>query len=268
MSNNPCARSLALYLQAPAHPLSGVEMVKALKSSLEAVECPSGEELFQNRFGELIGAPKSTINDWSHGKLVEPIKRFLCGLERLTETERTKFLGRLCRPCPRLHDPQIAHDPGAVQALSALLNQTSALTFIVGSEAARTYLVTAMGNSVAWHARARGLDVHRPDRFVPVPGVSYLMEPCALPQLRTTFRRLWPSLVDSKSPITILNGVWELLPEVRLRVAKAAAKRHVLIADEPGLDLQRMHWRVRVNVVSIEISPRNPDRFHIAVRAL
>lgn len=144
-------------------------MVKALKIALESVECPSGEKLFQKRFGELIGAPKSTINDWSHGKLVDPIKRFLCGLERLTEMERSKLLHRICRRCPRLHDRAIAQDPGAVRAITALLNQPSGLTFVAGPEAARTYLVTAMGNSVAWRARACGLDMNRLDDLVPVP---------------------------------------------------------------------------------------------------
>ena len=266
MIKHQCAESPAVLLQAPAHPLSGSDMVKTLKQSLESVECPAGEELFQKRFGELLGAPKSTINDWSHGKLAEPIKRFLCGLERLTEIERSRLVHRMCRPCPRFHDPQIAHDANAVGALTAILNQPSGVTFIVGPEAARTYLITAMGNSVAWRTRACGLDVHRPDAFVPVPGVSYLAEPCSLPQLRALFRHLWPRLIDRKNTLMILNGIWGQLPEMRLRVAKSAARRHVLVADDPGLDLRRIRWRTQLNVISIEISTGDAQRFHITVQ--
>jgi hypothetical protein len=189
MVKNQCAESPAILLRAPAHPMSGSEMIQHLKESLDSVECPSGEELMQKRFGEPIGAPKSTIHDWSHGRLVKPIKRFLCGLERLTEIDRSNFLRRICQPCPRLLDAAIAHDPSAVRALSALLTQPSGLTFVVGPEAARTYVVTATGHSVAWQDRACGLDVHRPDQFVPVPGVFYLASPCSSDQLRLAHLR-------------------------------------------------------------------------------
>ena len=266
-SKNSCAENPAVLVQPPAHPLSGREMIQNLRRSLDSVECPSGEELLQKRFGELLGAPKSTIHDWSHRESMEPVRRFVCGLERLTESQRSKFLRSICRRCPRLDAPEIAHDLRAVQALTAILDQPSGLTFIVGPEAARTYLVTAMGNSVAWRTRPCGLDVHRPDGFFPVPGVSYLAHPCSLAQLRATFRLLWPCLIDGNTSIMILNGIWGSLPEMRSKVAQSAAKRHVLVADEPGLDLGRTQWRVPLNIVSIETLVGDALRFQITVQA-
>ena len=109
----------------------------------------------------------------------------------------------------------------------------------------------AMGNSVAWKTRACGLDVHRPDHFVPVPGVWYLADPCPPPQLRELFRRLWPELRDPATPLLILNGIWGALPEVRSTVASSAAKRHVLIADEPGVAIRPPNWRAPINVITV-----------------
>lgn len=244
-----------------------MDVIQALKRAVETAECPPGSNLLQRRFAELIGIPKSTANDWFHGQLAEPIKRFLCGLERLTDCERSDLFHEFLRPCPRLEGLAIANNPSALFALRALLEQKTGISFITGSDAARTYLVTAMGNSVAWRARVSGLDIHRPDRFVPVPGVFYVMDPCTSAQLRCLFRKIWSNLVDSGASVLILNGIWTILPEVRSKVARLAAKRHVLVSDPPGLDLHRTDWRIPLNVISIGSSTSDVAKLHVAIES-
>lgn len=151
--------------------------MRNLKKALDAAECRSGEVLQQKAFGTLIGAPKSTAHDWMYTERAEPIKRFLCGLERLNAKDRNALLNQLCRPCPRLEDIASAHDDAALNAIKAILSHRTGVTFIASSsDKIRTYLATAMGNFVAPESHVAGLESHTPNDFIPIPGVHYLFE--------------------------------------------------------------------------------------------
>jgi hypothetical protein len=43
---------------------------------------------------------------------------FPCGLERLSEAQRTGMLRSLCRECPCVQLPRLAHDQEAVHSLN------------------------------------------------------------------------------------------------------------------------------------------------------
>jgi transcriptional regulator with XRE-family HTH domain len=119
-------------------------VVRKLKQSLDQTECPPGTCLTQKQFGELLGIPKSTINDWYHGNLAPQIRYFLCALERLPEVARTALLRELCRECPRLDHPRLSQDPETIALLKTVLAQPVGLTLIRGDrDDLRSCLITA-----------------------------------------------------------------------------------------------------------------------------
>lgn len=220
---------------APAYPSDSRKIIKTLKEALDRAELLSGGEIEQKRFGELLGLPKSTVNDWMHGRLVEQIERFVCALERLDDTARLRFLRQICRPCPRLSDGWFSHDQAVVTGLTATARQLCGLTFVSGPvDMLRTYVVTAIGNSAAGMIRACGFDVHNPKTFVPIPGVFYLENPCSQEDLRKIVHAVWTNCNDCDSPLVVLNGVWNAAPELQSEIISAAKHKHVLVTDDFG----------------------------------
>ena len=256
---------LAGLVEPPAYPKSANEVIRQLKKAMDRVECQAGLELAQIDFGRLIGAPKSTIHDWYHGNLAAPIKHFLCALERLNENQRTELLRELCRDCPRLQHPRLAFDPQAVNSLSALLAQSTGLTFIVGAEDLQTFLITAWGNSATRlnpSLQVCGLDLHKPDLFVPVSGVLYLGNPNDSAQVRELARSVWKQIEDSHANLVLLNRVWSAVPELRNKIVACARNRHVILADqsEAVAPMLRISNRVPTNVVTITAAPKHQIR--------
>lgn len=231
------------FVVSPAYPKLATEVIRQLKKAMDEVEYPPGHQLTLKRFGLLIGTPRSTIHDWYYGNLPAPIKYFLCSMERLSEIQRTGLLRELCRDCPRLLHPRLAHDAQAVNTLRGLLAQPTGLTFVVGStDAIRTFLITALGNSAGRFIPYRtvcGLDLHRPDFFVPVSGVLYWRNP----QVETAIakplvRGLWKDIQNSTADVFLFNGLWSIMPEIRSEIVELARHRNVIVADgleSPGL---------------------------------
>jgi hypothetical protein len=241
-------------LQPPAYPKAANEVMRLLKKSIEAVERPPERELELKEFGQLIGAQRSTIHDWYHGELPKPMKNFLCAMERLSELQRINILRTLCRDCPRLDHRRLAHDPPAVRALSSLIGQMNGLTLVVGAnEELRTFVITAIGNSALRFLSVRaiaGLDVHRPDLFVPVPTVLYFPKPENSSQVQDLIAEAWPAIENSSAKLILLNGVWTLVPLLRPSIQKLARRAHVVVADHLDATPQQLwgHFRSRITV--------------------
>lgn len=240
----PVFASHSGLLPPPAYPKAANEVIRLLKKAIDGVERPTGHKLELREFGQLIGVPRSTIHDWYHGELPKPMKYFLCVMERLPELHRLNVLRELCRDCPRLDHPRLAHDQQAVSALKSLIPQTNGLTFVVGpNEDLRTFVITAIGNSAVRFLSVRdvtGLDVHRPVLFVPVPSVLYLRGPQDSSQTKGLIEELWPAIEGSSAKLVLLNRVWALAPGLRHRIQTLARRKHVVVADHllaipPGL---------------------------------
>jgi hypothetical protein len=225
---------------------------------------PLGGELTQKRFAELTGVPKSTVHDWFYGRLVDQIRGLLCCLERLNLSQRAALLQQICRDCPRIDDPRLAHDQQTVTVLKALVRQPCGLTLIGGRpEGARTFLVTAMGNSAAGWLQACGLDVRPPEFFVPVSGVFYL-DASHRPMDRSAIvHALWPVILSCRAQLLILNGVWNSVPELHPKIIAAARSRNVIIADGFGPE-QWNQWQwpgLRLTRASVSQSHSDNNRF-------
>jgi hypothetical protein len=273
MSKKKCtygnAGSATVLALGPLFLKSGNELVRELKGALDRAEFPSGGCLTQKRFAELIGLPKSTINDWYHSPLVGQIKGFLGGLERLSELERTNLLRQFCRDCFRLNDPRLAHDPQSVSTLIHLVQQPSGLAFISSrSDSARTFLISAMGNSAGLEVRACGLDMHKPDTFVPVNGVLYLCKPCSPAEIGPILRDVWPTIADSEAQLLLFNGIWSAGPDFRVKAGEMAKDRNVLIADNFDDAIPRLRdWRgVNASLISVDWEEREGGRLRVSIQ--
>ena len=223
-------------IKSPAFCQTGPELVRRLKKRLDLIECGPGKNLTQKQFGEVLGVPKSTMNDWFVDPLPEPIQALLCGLERLPETERILFLREFCRECPRLCHPWIAHDPEVVTALERILTQRSGLTVIIGQpKRLQTFLLTAFGNSLGRldpKHRCCGLDLYNPMEFTPVPGVHYACERQGPGPMGHLITEIWPQLRDSKAELFLLNGVLSMVPQMGPEIMRCSRSRHVILADD------------------------------------
>lgn len=131
---------------------------------------------------------------------------------------------------------------------------------------ARTFVITAMANSVGSDFRACGLDIHRPDTFVPISGVSYLREHLGSSQLRAVVRKLWPKFLAAKSQLLVLSGIWSAVPGFRTKIAAVALDRNVIVADDFGPEAARLRQWPKVQSTLVTVSLRDTFEYQLDVR--
>jgi hypothetical protein len=127
-----------------------------------------------------------------------------------------------------------------------------------------------MGNSAGGEVHACGLDVHRPDTLVPISGVSYLSERLGATELREVVGKLWPALLNSKSQLLVLNGIWDAVPGFRTRIAKLAEGRNVIVVDDFGRDGGGLrNWpRVKSSLVTVDFQDRSEQQLDVRIESL
>lgn len=234
-----------IVLRSPAFPSAKAQVLQRLKAALEMAECSNGQKLELQQFAELLGLPLSTNHDWFYGQFPPAIERFLCGVERLSPSARATFFDRVCRDCPRLNHPRLANNAIAIESVKALLEEPAGLVCILGpSDALRTFVITAMGNSATslrLVKRLAGFDLHQPDLVVPAPGILYFRNGASVAQVQAQVQRLWSGIENSSAEIVMLNGIWGILPELRDRIVALSEKRNVILADGFESGLPELH---------------------------
>jgi hypothetical protein len=116
-----------------------------------------------------------------------------------------------------------------------------AVTFVIGPSEPRTFLVTALGHSITLvepTKRDCGLDIHRPDSFVPVVGVFYCQNPPNLELARHLAASFMDQVESSESELVILNGIWSGISQYLKAIQRLAATRHLIVTDnlDPAFD--------------------------------
>jgi hypothetical protein len=238
-------------IRAPQYPHSSHEIIRRLSAAIELTENP-GEIVHEKKVAQLIGVPKSTYNEWGHHDQTEQIRRFLSGLERLSDESRMNLLRSLCRHCPRLEDPRISHDKQAVAALKSLIQRTPGISLITGSKSARNYLLGAIGNSFAARYPIKGFDSNPPLVHVPVPGVFYPSKKVSAEILSSLFEKAWVDINGTENSLILLNGIWDQIPTPRRDVLKLAAKNHIFVADDFPSVSTAIPRNSRFNVIRID----------------
>jgi hypothetical protein len=223
------------FVNAPSYPKTASQVLRELKRSLDEAGRPSDRTFDQKEFARLLGAPKSTIHDWYYGELPRPIRYFLCGIERLSASQRLQLLRNLCRDNVTFDDLLMWQDPEAISGVKALLHQPHGLTVLTAeTERLSTLVLGAMGNTAVRHLHLRaiaGFDVHYPDRFAPIPGVRYWLSRRRNPEAHLLLRE-WTMVEDSPARLIFLNGVLSILPSLTEKIIALARRRHVVVADQ------------------------------------
>ena len=258
----------------PAYPLPPQDVVAELQRALQGAECRPGWQLCQLHFSHLCGLPPATVNDWLCTNHAARFSNFICALERLSEDERTRLFRRICRPCPRLSDSMLAHDPAAVSALESLLRRPTGLTLLVGaSDALRTYVLTALGNS-AYRINQRlnvcGIDLHNPTNFSPVPGLAYFLVGFTPKELEQSLVQIRTRVTASRAKLVLLNCVWSMVPRLRPEILELPRESHVILADEFESGSLNMFRERQLATRIVKILPREgkPSWIRIQVENL
>jgi hypothetical protein len=223
----------------------------------------------------ITGRPANTIASWSAGGAAYQIEVLLASLERLPAEERHRLIDAACREFPTLRHPKLAHDFVACSRLATLLRQVSGVTFIQGGpEHMRTFLLNALGHSAASmgfkDGSVMGMDIHRPDEFVPVFGVVYLDNVLRSEVIEREFNRLWPKILERASRLVLLNEVWRRVPAQQREILDLARKSHVVIAD--ALPIKPGDWTIRgtgsMHLVIVSPVRERPELIRTDIQAL
>lgn len=136
------------------------------------------------------------------------------------------------------------------------------------SEDDRTFVITAIGNSITLAAPgnlACGLDSHKPDLFVPVPGVLYLRSTKAADRMRDIVEQAWTTIERSEASFVLLNGVWPFLQNPLRRCLDLAGNRHVIIASELLPDIRGHCAPSHIQMTAVRVSPHKTRANWISV---
>lgn len=262
--NNPSPRS-------PHSPLTGRDIMMRLRKLL-ADEHGYGMTL--ERLAAMIGRPKSTAAYFLNVSDQPHVLAFVRLLERLSEIEQYRFLKLICRTFPTVLHRQIAHCPRAVCDLLRLLTTTRGLTVVRGPEAARTFIVAALGHTFPQidtrHRTAGGLDLLPSDRIVPVETLITIKPSHNKDQIRKAVIDVWSKIKSSPPPLLLLNGVWSACPEVRDELLALAIERHVVIADEqtPDPRLARKAGIAPAHTITARETHDCPARIHFTLETM
>ena len=243
----------------PSH-LSPVPRITKLLLDLKATLGQAvGQSLSYDDWARISRRPANTIASWCAGGAAHQLEVLLASMERLPQEERHRLLDRACRDYPTLRHPKLSHDFVACSHLTTLLRQSFGLTLIQGPEHMRTFLLSALGHSGGafdpQRGRVTGVDIHRPDHFVPVAGVKYLDNLLRASDIEREFKLVWPALCAAKARLIFLNGVWQHAAALQSEILDSAGNSHVVIADALSLKPAGLTSRVPTPVHVVTVSP-------------
>lgn len=249
-----------------------IRLLLDLKLSLGQAE---GRQVSYDDWEQIAGRPANTIASWSAGGAAHQLQVLLASLERLAIEERHRLIDRACRDYPTLRHPKLAHDLIACSRLGTLLRQSAGLTFIQGgAEHMRTFVLTALGHSAGAPHLPRitvdGVDIHRPDAFVPVIGLNYLDNTVRHADIERKFNGLWPSIRAKGAPLILLNEIWRAVPTMHRQIMEAAQKSHVVVADVAALKAGDLAIGVSapVHLVTVFAAKERSDWIRIEIQAI
>ena len=253
----------------PYRPDRVMQLMRGIKSELEKVQ---GGPLPFKTLGCYSGESGSTAFDRLHRKHQPQVEALLSLLERVQEPARNRLLTEAFRFLPSLSDPRLAHDQVQISQLRGIIRQDTGFTIIQGANPGiRTFLITALGLEA--RCGIRGLDIHRPDWFVPAEGVLYLNEGKA-DTLRSLCSEVWPQVIKSpRDPkrnvrLFLFNGVWLACCSLQARIIEQAARAHCIIADELQFRAETLPKRLPPPVHILTVHQERHDRLRVQIQSI
>lgn len=247
---------------------------KFLTAAWSAIEANELRKIPQNELCRYLGIVPSTFINWTcsdaHLHQIETLLRLL---ERLPTPARMAMIERFLRAHPTIESEQLAHAPATISKLRLILAKQCGLTLILGgTEFSRSFVFTALGHSrkreAPDKAALRGIDVHVPDWFTPIEGLTYLPASTTTTTLRDQAAQAWDSI--GHSSWLMLDGVWTLLPDRQKEILIRSLDSHVVIADAAHSDactLRRIKGSKDVPIHILDVTESSEGRIHIAVRS-
>ena len=260
-------------IKPPAYPFTARDLFGDLRARLSASHRkPMGFD----RLGQMMGRSKSMAYHWFDIFDHPHVLAFMCLLERLSPVQRRDFIEAHCRMLPSLEHPCVAFAPAKIGKLWELLNQKIGLTIVAGgTEASRTFLITALGHHAYRRAAGKrelpvGIDMHVPANFVPIESLSYIDGANGQKQARQAILKLWPRILSSSGRLLICNGLWSAVPEVRQGILRCAQQNHMLLAEAglPDLAYVRNMVSTPIHVLMLSASKLTPGGIRIICRRI
>ena len=156
--------------------------------------------------------------------------------------------------------------------LGNIVSNSTGLTLVQGdTEAAATFVASAIGPSArimgAHTQEVVGLDVHKPDWFVPIPGVQYLNSLLAPGAILKELDTLWPRFSNARQALVLLNGVFHPVSGAPQKVFQLAAKSHLVIASKlPGRGTTAPPMPRSATVINVTTAKPVTERFTLEAR--
>jgi hypothetical protein len=256
-------------VETPAFPIPGNKLFERIGAAVAAAR---GYPFTNIEFARIIGRSESTTSNWFGVSPQPHLVSFFCLLEQLPPHDRHRVLDEICRDLPLADHPRLRHDPVAVASLKSILAEKTGITIIAGgTDAHRTFLLTALGHTFCrldhFHRTAVGIDLHEPSWFVPIETVTYFKS--SHPQSRTleAIRSLWPTIRSSQQPLVLLNSIWSAAPETRKDIIAMADRLHVIVADQDVSLTRELTPGIaqRVHLLRIATARENPIWLTVAV---
>jgi hypothetical protein len=219
---------MAKVVKVPQRGTRVLHLMRGIKAELDRQH--GGPVPFEG-LAKYAGESPSTAFDRLHRTRQQQIEGLLCLLERIPEHARHRLINQSLRCLPSLNDPKLNHDPTVVSCLRGMLQQTTGLTIIHGATPGiRTYFCAALGHEQ--RGTVRGIDIHQPDWFVPVEGVTYVANERSHGVLSSLCLQNWNGLTRNRAALYVFNGTWLTVPGITDRILELTHESHCLVADE------------------------------------
>lgn len=239
-------------------------VTRLLRRLLSALRDRDGRTPTYRDLEEWTGVPDATLKDWFTNKGRPTAEFLLQMMERVAGSLRQQLTNDACRIWPILDHPRLKCDLTIISQLKTCVCMRNALIVIQGAtDESRTFLISALANTflavTERPRRVKGIDIHDPDWFVPVPGVTYLHNLIQPASMQEAVRRLWPSFCTGRTNFVLLNGVLSRLPEFAKKICMLLAHQTVVVADTGPVKISRRGKKAKapVYVVMLHEEPEN-----------
>jgi hypothetical protein len=250
-------------------------VTRLLHRAQDSVHSALGSAPTYQELEEWTGVAEGTIKYWFSNR-GEPTAEFVLQfLERIPERQRDQILASAYRVYPSLEHPRLKCDQTCISWLKTIACEQRGLVFIQGSDdESRTFVLTALGQAFLGlterpHQLA-GLDAHKPDWFVPLPGVRYLGNLFQPVKLLQAARDHWPKVQARGARLVVLNTIGVLAADLQRQIKPLTASCPVIVAEaapvKPAVLKRAAHGPV--HIITLAKPPENAKGIALTIEAI
>lgn len=229
------------------HPKRVMSLLRDVRLELEQFH---RRRISYDELGRYAGQAATTVFEKLQKEEHPQVEALLGWLERLPEHARNMLVTKACRAFPNFENERLSHDPVQIGALRLLLTQPAGLTFVTSENAGiRTFIMTALGHAASMlgpeSRPVLGIDLHTPDWFVPVDGITYICSPPPLTPPNDTIEKVWGKLRKAENSLVFINGiVFSQPPSFVEQIFHLASGCNIFVADREQTIVERFGSRI------------------------